>query len=122
MRKAYQYGYVVPNKSGTYFRMWWWPRGRASSRFAQEHILLRLPQPVPQYHRSQEHLPDTLTESDVEECHVAPEYGYRFRKEPAGFIPRVTSQVLKERIRIKDKMKETSDPGNARSWTSGKGC
>lgn len=112
MRKAYQYGYVVPNKSGTYFR---------------DVVGGHVEEPVPGLHKNIFYFdfrslypsiivaknisPDTLTESDVEECHVAPEYGYRFRKEPAGFIPRVTSQVLKERIRIKDKMKETSDPG-----------
>lgn len=54
--------------------------------------------------------PDTLTEDEDEKCHVAPEFGYRFRKQPGGFIPRVTNQILKDRIRIKALMKETIDP------------
>jgi DNA polymerase I len=111
MRKAYQYGYVVPNKFGTYLR-------DVVGGYVEE--------PVPGLHENIFYFdfrslypsiivaknisPDTLTEDDAVECHVAPEFGYRFRKEPAGFIPRVTAQILKERIRIKAQMKETTDP------------
>lgn len=111
MRKAYQYGYVVPKKSGTYLR-------DVVGGYVEE--------PVPGLHENIFYFdfrslypsiivaknisPDTLTEDEDEKCHVAPEFGYRFRKEPVGFIPRVTNQILEERIRIKGQMKETSDP------------
>lgn len=56
--------------------------------------------------------PDTLTEDgDGETCHIAPEFGYKFKKEPVGFIPSVTAQILNERIRVKALVKETEDPG-----------
>jgi DNA polymerase I len=111
MRKAYQYRYVVPNKSGTYLR-------DVVGGYVEE--------PIPGMHENIFYFdfrslypsiivaknisPDTLTENQNEECHVAPEFGYQFMKEPVGFIPRVTDQILKERIRIKAMMKETTDP------------
>lgn len=112
MRKAYQYGYVVPNKSGTYLR---------------DVVGGHVDEPVPGLHENIFYFdfrslypsiimaknisPDTLTRDENEKCHVTPEFGYRFRKEPVGFIPRVTAQVLKDRIRIKNQMKRTRDPG-----------
>lgn len=51
--------------------------------------------------------------SDVdknEEYHIAPEYGYKFLKEPQGFIPSVIGQILTERSRLKQKMKDSEDP------------
>ena len=55
--------------------------------------------------------PETLCEDgDEETCHIAPEFGYKFKKEPKGFIPTVTSQILNERIQIKSMMKESDDP------------
>jgi DNA polymerase I len=111
MRKAYQYGYLAPNKSGTYLR-------DVVGGYVEE--------PVPGLHENIFYFdfrslypsiivaknisPDTLTEDENEKCHVAPEFGYRFRKKPVGFIPRVTNQILKDRIRIKTRMKETTDP------------
>jgi DNA polymerase, archaea type len=40
----------------------------------------------------------------------APEFGYKFKKEPLGFIPSVKTQILNDRIRIKGMMKESTDP------------
>lgn len=45
-----------------------------------------------------------------DEYHVAPEYGYKFLKEPKGFIPSVIGQVLTERSRLKKKMNDSTDP------------
>ena len=33
--------------------------------------------------------PDTLVEDDNDECHITPEFGYKFRKSPQGFIPTI---------------------------------
>ncbi|HSO25795.1 MAG TPA: DNA-directed DNA polymerase, partial [Methanobacteriaceae archaeon] len=41
--------------------------------------------------------------------HLAPEYGYKFLKEPQGFIPSVIGQILTERSRLKKKMNDTED-------------
>ena len=55
--------------------------------------------------------PDTrVEECDEKDCYTAPEVGYKFLKEPTGFVPSVIGNVLKERVKIKTKMKETSDP------------
>ena len=55
--------------------------------------------------------PETLCKDGGEEnCFVAPEFGYKFRKEPLGFIPTVTSQILNDRTRLKLMMKESTDP------------
>jgi len=55
--------------------------------------------------------PETLCEDgDEKTCHVCPEFGYKFKKEPRGFIPTVTAQILNDRIRIKSMMNESDDP------------
>jgi len=111
IRKSYEYGDVVPNKSGRFLR-------NVVGGYVEE--------PVPGLHKNIVYFdfrslypsiiiaknisPDTLTEDDNEECHIAPEFGYKFKKEPVGFIPSVTAQILNERIRIKAKMKKSTDP------------
>lgn len=55
--------------------------------------------------------PDTRVEGCAEEdCYVAPEVGYKFLKEPVGFVPSVIGNVLKERVKIKSRMNEATDP------------
>jgi DNA polymerase I len=53
--------------------------------------------------------PDSLTTEDEEDCHIAPEYGHRFRKTPKGFIPSAIGKILEDRIRIKSLMKQSDD-------------
>lgn len=50
-----------------------------------------------------------IKHEDENTCHIAPEFGYKFKKEPQGFIPRITSKLLNDRIRIKAMMKESAD-------------
>lgn len=113
IRKSYEFGHVLPNEPGIFER-------NVVGGYVEE--------PVPGLHENIIYFdfrslypsiiiaknisPDTLTEDgDEETCHVAPEFGYKFKKEPMGFIPAVTAQILKDRIRIKSMMKESTDPG-----------
>jgi DNA polymerase I len=55
--------------------------------------------------------PDTLVEEcDQEKCHISPEGGYMFLKEPAGFVPSIIGNILRERVRLKTMMKESEYP------------
>lgn len=112
MRKAYGYGHILPNEFGIFER-------NVVGGYVEE--------PVPGLHEDIVYFdfrslypsiivaknisPDTFTENDDEEsCHIDPEFGYKFKKEPMGFIPTVTKQILEDRILIKSMMKETTDP------------
>ncbi|HTX61691.1 MAG TPA: DNA-directed DNA polymerase, partial [Methanobacterium sp.] len=112
IRKAHEYGYLVPNKSGKYLR-------DVVGGYVEE--------PVPGLHENIVYFdfrslypsiiiaknisPETLTkEGDEETCHVAPEFGYKFKKRPIGFIPMVTSEILRNRLKIKGLMKKSTDP------------
>lgn len=56
--------------------------------------------------------PDSFTdkqELNRDDCHVSPESGYKFRKEPVGFIPSAIGQILQDRVKIKSKMDESTD-------------
>ena len=56
--------------------------------------------------------PDSFTyekEPKGKNCHVSPEDGYKFHKEPVGFIPSAIGQILQDRIRIKSLMKQSTD-------------
>jgi DNA polymerase I len=54
--------------------------------------------------------PDTLVdECKPEECHISPERGYMFLKEPPGFVPSIIGNILTERVRLKTLMKESED-------------
>ncbi|WJI09628.1 DNA polymerase [Methanobacterium sp. CWC-01] len=53
---------------------------------------------------------DTLVGDCVEgACHVSPEAGYLFLKEPRGFVPSVIGNVLSERVRLKTMMHQATD-------------
>lgn len=112
IRKAHESGYIIPNKFGTFLR-------NIVGGYVEE--------PIPGLHEDIVYFdfrslypsiivaknisPDTLTEEgDEETCHIAPEFGYKFKKEPTGFIPWVTAQILKDRIQIKATMKGSTDP------------
>ena len=110
IRKAFEYGDIAPNKFGNYLR-------DVVGGYVEE--------PVKGLHRniyyfdfrslypsiiiSKNISPDTLVEDDGGECHIAPEFGYKFRKTPQGFIPSVVSEVLENRMRIKSLMNESAD-------------
>lgn len=111
MRKAYLWGHVLPNEPGIFER-------NVEGGYVEE--------PVPGLHENIFYFdfrslypsiiiaknisPETLTiDGDEETCHIAPEFGYKFKKKPIGFIPRVTSEILKERIRIKAMIEEADN-------------
>jgi DNA polymerase I len=53
---------------------------------------------------------DTLVQECEEgACHVSPEAGYLFLKEPRGFVPSVIGNVLTERVRLKTMMHQATD-------------
>ena len=57
--------------------------------------------------------PDVIEYGEVdnlENYNVAPEHGFKFKKDPQGFIPSVISKILNERFKIKKAMKKTDDP------------
>lgn len=112
IRKSYELGHVLPNEFGIFER-------NVVGGYVED--------PVPGLHENIVYFdfrslypsiiiaknisPDTLTEDgDERTCHIDPEFGYKFKKKPIGFIPLVTSQILNDRIRIKSLMKESTDP------------
>jgi DNA polymerase I len=112
IRKSYELGHILPNEPGIFERS-------VVGGYVEE--------PVPGLHENIVYFdfrslypsiivaknisPETLCkDGDEETCHIAPEFGYKFKKEPIGFIPAATSQILNDRIRIKSMMKESTDP------------
>jgi DNA polymerase I len=113
IRKSHEFGYILPNEPGIFER-------NVVGGYVEE--------PVPGLHENIVYFdfrslypsiivaknisPETLCkDGDEETYHIAPEFGYKFKKEPLGFIPAATSQILNDRIRIKSMMKESTDPG-----------
>lgn len=116
IRKAFEYGDIVPNKP-------------SNSRIANRRRIAGgyVKDPVKGLHKnivyfdfrslypsiiiSKNVSPDTLTNNCNENnCNTAPEVGYKFLKEPIGFVPSIIGNVLSERVKIKDRMKKSSDP------------
>jgi DNA polymerase I len=112
IRKSHEFGHILPNEPGIFER-------NVVGGYVEE--------PVPGLHENIVYFdfrslypsiiiaknisPETLCkDGDEETCHIAPEFGYKFKKEPIGFIPAATSQILNDRIRIKSMMKESTDP------------
>ncbi|WP_409200428.1 3'-5' exonuclease [Methanobrevibacter sp. DSM 116169] len=52
---------------------------------------------------------------DLDNYNVSPEHGYKFKKNPKGFIPSVIGNVLNERSKIKKQMKESKDETTKKS-------
>jgi DNA polymerase I len=116
IRKAFEYGDIVPNKPSN---------SQISNRRKIEGGYVK--NPVKGLHEdivyfdfrslypsiiiSKNVSPDTrVDECDEKSCYTAPEVGYKFLKEPVGFVPSVIGNVLQERVRVKTRMKETTDP------------
>lgn len=112
IRKAVKYGYMVPNKFGNYLRDVVGGHVEEPVHGLYEDIFyFDFRSLYPSIIIAKNISPDTFTEDgDEGKCHVAPEFGYKFKKEPVGFIPRVTAQILEDRIRTKSRMKESTDP------------
>lgn len=63
--------------------------------------------------------PDTFTTGEgleEDEYYTCPENGYKFLKEPKGFIPSIIGNILDERQRIKKLMKEESVPEQKKAY------
>ena len=63
--------------------------------------------------------PDTITDGEglsEDEYFECPENGYKFRKEPKGFIPSIIGNILDERQKIKKLMKEESVPEQKKAY------
>lgn len=63
--------------------------------------------------------PDTFVDDDSVDdslCHICPETGHKFIKEPKGFIPSIIGYILDERQRIKRLMKEETVPEQKKAY------
>lgn len=63
--------------------------------------------------------PDTFTNGEglcEDEYYICPENGYKFKKEPKGFIPSIIGDILDERQKIKKLMKEESVPEQKKAY------
>jgi DNA polymerase, archaea type len=117
IRKAYEQGEVVPNKPSA---------SQYSNRRGKRAAGGYVKDPVKGLHEnivyfdfrslypsiiiSKNVSPDTIVEEcDDEKCHISPERGYKFLKEPAGFVPSIIGNILKERVRLKTMMNKSED-------------
>lgn len=63
--------------------------------------------------------PDTYTDGEglsEDEYYTSPETGFKFKKEPVGFIPSIIGFILDERQRIKKLMKEETVPEQKKAY------
>lgn len=113
MRKSHELGHILPNEFGKFERNVVGGYVEEPVKGLHENIFyFDFRSLYPSIIVAKNISPDTLTQDgDEETCHITPEFGYKFKKEPMGFIPSVTTQILKERIRIKGLMKETEESG-----------
>ncbi len=117
IRKAFEQGEVVPNKPSA---------SQYSNRRGKRAAGGYVKDPVKGLHEnivyfdfrslypsiiiSKNVSPDTLVkECDDDKCHISPEKGYMFLKDPAGFVPSIIGNILRERMRLKTMMKESPD-------------
>ena len=117
IRKAFEYGEVVPNKPSS---------SQFSQRKGRSIIGGYVKDPVMGLHDnivsfdfkslypsiiiSKNISPDSLmTNCDEKNCYISPELGHKFRKKPLGFVPSVIGKVLQERLRIRSIMDQSTD-------------
>lgn len=112
IRKAYEFNHILPNEPGKFERNVVGGYVIEPTQGIQENICyFDYRSLYPSIIIAKNISPETLCEEgDEETCNIAPEFGYKFKKEPTGFIPTVTAQILNERIKIKSMMKESTDP------------
>lgn len=116
IRKAHEFGEIAPNKpSHTQYSL---RRGKSveggyvkePEKGLHENIVqFDFRSLYPSIIISKNVSPDTITDGGDLKVYIAPESGYKFLKEPQGFIPSVIGQVLKERSRLKYKMRDSDD-------------
>jgi DNA polymerase, archaea type len=110
IRKAFEYGDMAPNKFGNYLRdvvgghVEEPVKGLHTDIFYFDFRSL-----YPSIIIAKNISPDTLAGPDNKNCHITPEFGYKFLKKPQGFIPSVVGQLLENRMRIKSIMAESKD-------------
>ena len=111
LRKAFEYGYMAPNKFGSYLRDVVGGHVQEPIKGLHTNIYyFDFRSLYPSIIVSKNISPDTLVENGTEECHIAPEFGYKFKKTPQGFIPSVVGKLLENRIQKKAIMKQSKDP------------
>jgi DNA polymerase I len=111
IRKAFEYGDLVPNKFGKYLRDV--VGGHVEEPIKGLHTNIYyfdFRSLYPSIIVSKNISPDTLVEDGNGDCYIAPEFGYNFKKTPQGFIPSVVSKLLENRIQKKSMMKKSKDP------------
>jgi DNA polymerase I len=111
IRKSYEFGIICPNEPGIFERMVVGGYVEEPIKGLHENIFyFDFRSLYPSIIIAKNISPETLCEDgDEENCYIAPEFEYKLKKEPQGFIPRITSKLLNERIRIKAMMKESDD-------------
>ncbi len=110
IRKTFEYGDLAPNKFGRYLRDV--VGGHVKEPIKGLHtdiVYFDFRSLYPSIIISKNISPDTLVEADIEECHITPEFGYKFRKTPQGFIPSVVGKLLENRIQVKSIMEDSKD-------------
>ena len=110
IRKAFEYGDIAPNKFGSYLRDVVGGHVKEPIKGLHTNIYyFDFRSLYPSIIISKNISPDTLVEEDIGECHIVPEFGYKFRKTPQGFIPSVMDEILENRMRIKSIMEKSDD-------------
>jgi DNA polymerase I len=112
IRKSHEFGHILPNEPGIFERNVVGGYVEEPVQGIHENIVyFDFRSLYPSIIVAKNISPETLCkDGDEETCHIAPEFGYKFKKEPMGFIPAATFQILNDRIRIKSMMKESTDP------------
>lgn len=125
--KAYEKNNIIPNKPSTNE----YTERRSSKKVAGGYVkepekglferiaYLDFKSLYPSVIIAQNISPDTLITDetiDDDKCHICPETGYRFIKEPKGFIPSIIGYILDERQRIKRLMYEETVPEQKKAY------
>ena len=127
MLKAYQLNNIVPNKpTNSEYNQRINSKRNAGGYVKQpekglfEHIAyLDFKSLYPSIIIAQNISPDTITDGEglsEDEYYECPENGYKFKKEPKGFIPSLIGEILNERQRIKKLMKTETQPEQKRAY------